>query len=249
MSILSRNTTFVDGVVLSASDLHTEFDHVYDGLIPSQLEDDSSDLASMQQMADPTTGSLASDLRGEIRRLRYKIDEMQGTTHWYTDAPDDLTNLNSTIATLIAGGSDAWIDTSHTTATMWGAGLSQSSDSITVDGIIEQTSLAKEIKVKNFPLGTWDMDLTQFINITHGLTPRSVYAAYGIVFPDTDEDLDTAGGMTFPVTITSGVGHDIYTDVQTSTVRITRHTNGYFDSTKYDSSYDRGYLMVWYEGS
>jgi len=96
--ILTRNTTFVDGVVLSASDLHTELDWLYTGLVPSQLEDESSDAAAHQAMSDPTGGALPNSMQGEIQQLRYKIDEIQGTTHWYTSAPDDLTNLNSTVA-------------------------------------------------------------------------------------------------------------------------------------------------------
>jgi len=100
MAILARNTTFVDGNTLASSDLHTEFDNIYNGLIPAQLEDESSDAASHQAMSDPTGGALPASLKAEIQQLRYKIDEMQGTTHWYTAAPDNLTNLNSTVANL-----------------------------------------------------------------------------------------------------------------------------------------------------
>jgi len=100
MAILARNTTFVDGNTLASSDLHTEFDNIYNGLIPAQLEDESSDAAAHQAMSDPTGGALPASLKTEIQQLRYKIDEIQGTTHWYTAAPDTLTNLNSTVANL-----------------------------------------------------------------------------------------------------------------------------------------------------
>ena len=100
MAVLTRVSSYVDGQVLDSTDLSYEFDNIIDNLMPAKIEDESSDAAAHQAMADPTGGALAVTLEEEIHHLRYQIDAIQGTTHWYTATPDNLTNLNSTVANL-----------------------------------------------------------------------------------------------------------------------------------------------------
>jgi hypothetical protein len=95
MAILARNTTFIDGNTLSASDLHTELDHLYSGLYPSQLEDASTDLTAHQTMTDPTGAALPANMQEEIQQLRYQVDAIIGGAQWYSTVPNDLTELNN----------------------------------------------------------------------------------------------------------------------------------------------------------
>lgn len=86
----SRVKTWSAGETLTASDLNAEFDNVLNNLDPDGIDDASTNATAMQATADPYPGSsasLATDLRGEIQRLRYQIAQITGETYWYVD-PD-----------------------------------------------------------------------------------------------------------------------------------------------------------------
>ncbi len=52
------------------------------------VDDASANLAAMQTTVDPSGGSLATALRGEIQRLRFQIKAGFGLTNWYDTISD-----------------------------------------------------------------------------------------------------------------------------------------------------------------
>lgn len=90
MGLLAREKTWAVEI-LTYTDLNAEFDNILDnGLDPSKIEDESANAGEMQATAVPYTQStstevLATDLRGEIQRLRYAIKQMTGKSQWYID--------------------------------------------------------------------------------------------------------------------------------------------------------------------
>jgi hypothetical protein len=96
MGILSRVKTWAAAETLTASDLNAEFDNILNNFDPDNVEDASANATAMQATADPYPGSsesLATDLRGEIQRLRYVIKQITGEAQWYIDPDGDLTNI------------------------------------------------------------------------------------------------------------------------------------------------------------
>jgi hypothetical protein len=86
MSVFSRIKTWTSEV-LTASDLNAEFDNIITHMAPDGIEDASENATAMQETADPGgvgTESLATDLLGEIKRLRYVIKRLVGA-QWYTN--------------------------------------------------------------------------------------------------------------------------------------------------------------------
>ena len=91
MSLLSRIKTWASGNTLTHTDLNAEFDNIIDNLDPDNVEDASADAAAMQASTIPytqltSTASLATDLRGELQRLRYVIKQITGKAQWYIDS-------------------------------------------------------------------------------------------------------------------------------------------------------------------
>lgn len=92
----SRITTWSDGQVLTAGTLNGEFDNVLNNFDPSGVDDQSTDVTAMQSTADPYPGgspSLATDLAGEIQRLRYQTTAITGEAQWYIDPDTTLSAL------------------------------------------------------------------------------------------------------------------------------------------------------------
>lgn len=92
----SRAHNWVDLEVLTASDLNNEFNNILNNLDPAGVDDYSLTLSQMQTTVDPypaAVESLATDLKGEIERLRYQILQLKkaiqttDSTYWYQDAP------------------------------------------------------------------------------------------------------------------------------------------------------------------
>jgi len=101
MGLLSRVKTWSAGETLTASDLNAEFDNILNNLDPDNIEDASADATAMQATADPYPGSsesLATNLRGEIQRLRYLIKQITGKSQWYIDPATDIDSLNTLTA-------------------------------------------------------------------------------------------------------------------------------------------------------
>ena len=92
----SRAHNWVDQEVLTAADLNAEFNNILNNLDPAGIDDYSLTLSQMQTTVDPypaTVESLATDLKGEIERLRYQVLQLKksiqtsDSTYWYQDTP------------------------------------------------------------------------------------------------------------------------------------------------------------------
>lgn len=92
----SRAHNWVDLEVLTASDLNNEFNNILNNLDPAGVDDYSLTLSQMQTTVDPypaAVESLATDLKGEIERLRYQVLQLKksiqtnDSTYWYQDTP------------------------------------------------------------------------------------------------------------------------------------------------------------------
>jgi len=89
MGLISRIKTWIDGDTLTHTDQNAEFDNILNNLDPDGIEDASADASAMNTTVDPypsLVASLATDLRGELQRLRYMIKQMSGQSQWYVDA-------------------------------------------------------------------------------------------------------------------------------------------------------------------
>lgn len=105
----SRAHNWVDLEVLTASDLNNEFNNILNNLDPAGVDDYSLTLSQMQTTVDPypaAVESLATDLKGEIERLRYQILQLKkaiqttDSTYWYQDAPTSgIFSINGTTVT------------------------------------------------------------------------------------------------------------------------------------------------------
>jgi len=83
---------------LTASDLNAEFNNILDNFTPTGMDDYSANNTEMQTQVDPGgvgTESRATNLAGEVARLRHQMAELKGTTYWYSDTPVSLQELNN----------------------------------------------------------------------------------------------------------------------------------------------------------
>jgi hypothetical protein len=102
----SRNTTWSDGQTLTASALNAEFDNILNNLDPDGIDDASANTTAMQSTADPYPGgaeSLATNLEGELHRLRYLIKQISGEAQWYIDTDTDLATIDAHLAKICEG--------------------------------------------------------------------------------------------------------------------------------------------------
>lgn len=86
MPLFSRLKTWASGEVLTAATLNAEFNNIINNMSPTGIEDASSNVSNMQSTADPGgvgTESLATDLLGEIKRLRFALKRIVGA-QWYS---------------------------------------------------------------------------------------------------------------------------------------------------------------------
>ncbi len=106
----SRAKSWVDQEVLTAADLNAEFNNILNNLDPAGIDDYSLSLSQMQSVVDPypaAVESLATDLKGEIERLRYQILQLKKSiqftdvTYWYQDTPaPGVFGINSSTVTV-----------------------------------------------------------------------------------------------------------------------------------------------------
>ena len=104
-----RTKVWIVGETLTAADLNAEFDNILNNLDPSGVDDASTNLSAMQTTVDPyplSTPSLATDLAGEIQRLRYLIKQITGEAQWYMDPEMDLATLSG--AGIFPSGTKLW---------------------------------------------------------------------------------------------------------------------------------------------
>ena len=80
----SKLVTVIAGQTITASERNNEFDNVINNMTPDGVDDASANVAAMQATTDPSGGSLATDLRGELRRLRFQILKCNSAGgNWY----------------------------------------------------------------------------------------------------------------------------------------------------------------------
>jgi len=92
----SRVKTWGSGDTLTAADLNAEFDNVLNNSDPDGIDDASANATAMQATADPypaASESLATDLRGELQRIRYIIKQITGEANWYVDPDTTIVDL------------------------------------------------------------------------------------------------------------------------------------------------------------
>src|SRR5690349_5373302 len=100
MAFPYTHTTRANGTILTASIYNTDHANHIDNNIPSSIDDDSTDIATMRLSTDPGevgTESLATNLQEELRRIRFAIQELKGTTYWYETADTDLASIADTL--------------------------------------------------------------------------------------------------------------------------------------------------------
>ena len=93
-------------------------------------------------------------------------------------------------------------------------------------------------------IGDWNMDTTNGVNVTHGLSATEWKTVRGMdvtIRNDADTEYNSLGGAT---DAGAGAGTPSITSTQFS---LARDVSGFFDSTNYDStSYNRGFITYWY---
>jgi hypothetical protein len=94
---LYSHTTRSTGTVLTSAIYNNDHLNHITNHIPSQMDDHSPDVATMQTTADPGeqgTESLSTSLKDEIEQLRFAITESKGTTYWYESPGASLADLS-----------------------------------------------------------------------------------------------------------------------------------------------------------
>ena len=97
----SRIKTWTAAETLTAAALNAEFNNVLAESDPEGVGGASADAAAMNATTDPydsDTVSLATDLLGEIKRIRYVIKQITGEAQWYIDPDISLAGITSTVA-------------------------------------------------------------------------------------------------------------------------------------------------------
>lgn len=85
-----------DGDVVTAAGYNGELDLIRTNWTPTGLDDISGSVADMQTTVDPGevgSESLATDLAGELHRLRFMIKEITGKDEWYESPSASLVNV------------------------------------------------------------------------------------------------------------------------------------------------------------
>jgi len=93
------HTSRSDGTTLTAAIYNADHQNHIDNYVPDKSDDWSTDVAQMKLTTDPGevgTESLATNLSGEIQRLRFAIAEIKGTTQWYETPATDLASFTGT---------------------------------------------------------------------------------------------------------------------------------------------------------
>jgi hypothetical protein len=97
MAGLYSHTTRSTGTVLTAAIYNNDHQNHIDNHVPAQMDDHSPDVATMKTTTDPGedgSESLASNLTGELERIRFAIADAKGTTFWYETPGSTLADLS-----------------------------------------------------------------------------------------------------------------------------------------------------------
>ncbi len=93
---LYTHTTRASGLTLTAAIYNTDHTNHITNSIPTAFDDYSANVGQMQTVADPGevgTESLATDLAGELARIRFMLKEITGEAQWYVTATDSISGL------------------------------------------------------------------------------------------------------------------------------------------------------------
>jgi hypothetical protein len=96
LSGLYSHTTRADGTTLTAAIYNADHQNHINNAVPDQHDDWSSTVSQMQTTTDPYPGgaeSQATNLAGELERLRYLIAQITGEAQWYIDPDITLATL------------------------------------------------------------------------------------------------------------------------------------------------------------
>lgn len=216
----SRLKTWVAAEVLTAADLNAEYDNILDNFDPDGLDDASIDTTAMQAMADPypsSTESLATDLRGEIQRLRYQMDQVIGAAQWYSDVPINLTTVVNSNEQVVRGrtaGAQVITTGTETTVTL-------STEDFDPSGILAANIITPTVAGYYWVKGSFEIFTTLtagkslYITLTHstpvGLSRTIIFGAQPDDFTISIMDLLYFDGSTDNVRLR--VRHELGSDV------------------------------------
>jgi hypothetical protein len=100
------------------------------------------------------------------------------------------------------------------------------------------------IKTKIIDIGDWNMDTTDTVLITHGMTLAKIRAVSATIRNDADTSYQPC--TTGRVATVNEIECYIHT-ISSTTISLSRRGTGVFDSTDYDStSYNRGWITITY---
>ena len=98
---LYTHTTRAAGTILTAAIYNADHENHITNHITTMIDDYSANVATMQTTTDPGevgTESLATNLAGEIARLRKLIVEITGKAQWYETPATNIAALNTAVA-------------------------------------------------------------------------------------------------------------------------------------------------------
>lgn len=113
---VTKPYTFSAGQTIKASETNANYDTIYNefngnidnnnvkaaaGIAQTKIDDYSATTTQMQTTVDPGdvgTESPATNLQGEIERLRFKIKQIIGGAQWYSDTPIAKGSLPAAVA-------------------------------------------------------------------------------------------------------------------------------------------------------
>lgn len=101
-----RFFTEAAGNTIFAAHYNGEFDNILASLDPTGVGSDSPNLSAFQTTVSPGdvgTESLPTDLRGELRRLRYMLQAVTGGAQWYSPPTTNLATIAAPSASLAIG--------------------------------------------------------------------------------------------------------------------------------------------------
>lgn len=120
--------------------------------------------------------------------------------------------------------------------------------SITPDTLRDTPSVvgratSSKLNIDTIDITAWNMDLTPNLFIVHGLTFGNIVSVSGVIRNDTGDTYYPLGARYVGSTpIDAGI--ESYTS---SSIRLSRTTGGFFDSTEFDDiGFNRGFLTVAY---
>jgi len=152
---------------------------------------------------------------------------------------DSANVLKTDDAFIVADTTDSTSGTTGSFHTDGGIGVAKH---VVAGGGIDAGANGTYMKCKVIPIGDWNMDSTTQITVAHGLTLSKIRNVQANIRNDGDDLY-----MTIKLTFNGAVQGSADTYDGTSVI-LNRLSGGAFDSDTFDStSYNRGYITIWYE--